>query len=73
MMSTNLNPCDLQTGAPELDPPDLAEHRILVRTFPKDAQERKCYQYLLQQMQGHPFTRLLRKSISRIGAGLDFT
>jgi hypothetical protein len=54
MIPTNLYPRDLQTGTPELDAADLAEHRILVRAFPKDAQERNCYRYLLQEMQAAP-------------------
>ena len=54
MLPTKLDPCDLQTGAPELGTAELAEHRILVRTFPKDAQERNCYQHLLKEMQESP-------------------
>jgi len=54
MLPTKIDPCDLQKGAPELGNAELAEHRILVRTFPKDAQERDCYRYLLQAMQASP-------------------
>ena len=54
MLPKNFDRRDLQTGAPELGAADLAEHRILVRTFPRDAQERNCYQYLLHEMQASP-------------------
>jgi hypothetical protein len=54
MTPIDCDPLDLQTGAPELGAPDLAEHRNLVRTFPRDARERACYQYLLREMQASP-------------------
>jgi hypothetical protein len=54
MMPTNLDPRDLQMGAPEFSAADVAEHRFLVRTFPRDSQERACYEYLLQEMQVSP-------------------
>jgi hypothetical protein len=47
----SLSAVNLQTGTPEIGAPDLTELRIVTRPFPKDAGERRCYQYLLQQMQ----------------------
>jgi uncharacterized short protein YbdD (DUF466 family) len=44
----------LQTGGPELDAPDLTELRTVKTPFPKDAGERGCYRYLLEQMQAAP-------------------
>ena len=44
----------LVTGSPELGTPDLTELRTLTRPFPKDARERDCYRYLLEQMQAAP-------------------
>jgi hypothetical protein len=44
----------LETGGPELGAPDLTERRTVVRPFPKDAAERDCYRYLLEQMQATP-------------------
>jgi hypothetical protein len=44
----------LETGAPELGTPDFSEIRNVPRPFPKDAAERACYQYLLEQMQAAP-------------------
>ena len=47
----------LGTGGPEIGVPDPTELRIDIRPFPKDAAERDCYRYLLEQMQttpGHP-------------------
>ena len=46
-----------ETGAPELGTPDLTEFRTFTRRFPKDAGERDCYQFLLEQMEAshdHP-------------------
>ena len=43
---------NLETGRPELGTPDLTELRnVEVRPFPKDARERRCYRYLLREMQ----------------------
>lgn len=44
----------LETGVPELGTPDPTEIRTLRRPFPKDAGERGCYRYLLEQMQATP-------------------
>jgi hypothetical protein len=44
----------LETGTPELGPSDLTEFRTFTRPFPKDARERDCYQFLLEQMQAEP-------------------
>ena|SRR5450755_3360463 len=44
----------LETGGPELGAPDLTERRTVMRPFPKDAGERGCYRYLLEQMQATP-------------------
>ena len=52
--SIPLSATDLETSAPEFGTPDLTEHRILTRLFPKDSPERDCYQYLLAQMQATP-------------------
>jgi hypothetical protein len=55
--SISLSPVSLEVGGPEIGAPDLAEFRIDIRPFPKDAAERDCYRYLLEQMQatpGHP-------------------
>ena len=57
MPATNpisLSAASLATGAPELGTADLTELRILTRPFPKDAGERRCYRYLLEQMQASP-------------------
>jgi hypothetical protein len=50
----SLSAASLVTGAPELGVPDLTEFRIVIRPFPKDAGERDCYRYLLEQMQATP-------------------
>jgi len=52
--SVPLSAVSLEIGAPELGAPDLTEFRTLIRPFPKDAGERDCYQYLLEQMQATP-------------------
>jgi uncharacterized short protein YbdD (DUF466 family) len=52
--SISLSAVGLETGAPELGAPDLTEYRIVRRPFPKDAGERDCYRYLLEQMQASP-------------------
>jgi hypothetical protein len=47
----------LETGRPVFGAPDLTELRTEIRPFPKNAGERDCYRYLLEQMQatpGHP-------------------
>jgi hypothetical protein len=52
--SISLSPVGLEIRAPELGPPDFTELRNIPRPFPKDAGERECYRYLLQQMQATP-------------------
>ena len=52
--SISLSKAGLKTAAPELDAPDLTEFRPLIRPFPKDAGERACYQYVVEQMQASP-------------------
>jgi hypothetical protein len=52
--SISLSAVSLETGAPEFGAPDLTEHRTFIRSFPKDAAERDCYRYLLEQMQATP-------------------
>ena len=52
--SISLSAVSLETGAPEFGTPDLTELRNLIRPFPKDAGERDCYRYLLEQMQATP-------------------
>jgi hypothetical protein len=52
--SISLYAVSLQTGAAELGKPDLTEFRKVLRPFPKDAGERDCYRYLLEQMQAPP-------------------
>jgi hypothetical protein len=47
----SLSAVSLATSPPELGTADLTELRILIRPFPKDAGERRCYRYLLEQMQ----------------------
>lgn len=60
-MNTNKNPTlrspsaeSLETSGPKFGAPDLTELHTLIRPFPKDARERDCYRYLLQQMQVTP-------------------
>jgi hypothetical protein len=50
----SLSPLSLETGAPELGTADFSEVRNVPRPFPKDARERDCYRYLLEQMQAAP-------------------
>jgi hypothetical protein len=50
----SLSAVSLETGAPEIGAPDPTELRIDIRPFPKDAAERDCYRYLLEQMQATP-------------------
>ncbi len=50
----SLSPVSVKTGALEFGTPDLTELRTHIRPFPKDAEERDCYQYLLEQMQATP-------------------
>jgi hypothetical protein len=52
--SISLSAVSVETGKPELGTPDLTELRTVTRPFPKDAGERRCYQYLLEQMQATP-------------------
>jgi hypothetical protein len=52
--SISLFPLSLQTGAAELGAADFTEVRNVPRPFPKDARERNCYRYLLEQMQAAP-------------------
>jgi hypothetical protein len=52
--SISLSAVSLETGTPEFDPPDLTEFRTFTRPFPKNAGERACYQYLLEQMEATP-------------------
>jgi hypothetical protein len=49
--SISLYAVSLETGAAELGTADLTELRKVLRPFPKDAGERDCYRYLLEQMQ----------------------
>ena len=46
----------LAAGAPEIGTPDLTELRIvtLIRPFPQDACERRCYGYLVEEMRASP-------------------
>jgi hypothetical protein len=53
-LSIPLSAVSLETGAPGLGMSDLTEFRTVIRPFPKDAAERDCYQYLLEQMQATP-------------------
>jgi len=52
--STSLFATSLETSQPECGTPDLTELRTVVRRFPKNAAERDCYRYLLEQMQATP-------------------
>jgi len=52
--SISLSTVGLETAAPAVSTPDLTEHRTRIRPFPKDAGERDCYQYLVEQMQASP-------------------
>lgn len=45
---------NLEVGRPEFGKPDLTELRTLIRPFPKDAGERGCCRYLLEQMHATP-------------------
>jgi hypothetical protein len=54
MSKSKLIPISLETAAPEIGAPDLTELRVIIRPFPKDTAERRCYRYLLQQMQAAP-------------------
>jgi hypothetical protein len=48
--STSIPAGGLETGAPEIGTPDMTERRIVIREFPKNAAERDCYRYLIEQM-----------------------
>jgi hypothetical protein len=50
-MEPSISGVSLETGGPELGAPDLAELRTVIRPFPRDAAERDCFRYLLEQMQ----------------------
>ena len=50
----SLSAVSLATSPPEIGTPDFTELRPLIRPFPKDAGERGCYRYLLEQMQATP-------------------
>ena len=52
--SISLSAVSLETGVAEFGPVDFTEIRTVPRPFPKDAGERGCYQYLLEQMQATP-------------------
>jgi hypothetical protein len=55
--SISLSAVSLETRGPGFGAPDLTELRTVVTPFPKNAGERDCYRYLLEQMQstgGHP-------------------
>jgi hypothetical protein len=52
--SISLSAVSLETGGPEFSAPDLTELHTVIRPFPKDAAERDCYRYLLEQMQATP-------------------
>ena len=52
--SISLSAVSLEAGGPEFGAPDLTELRTVIRPFPKDAAERDCYRYLLEQMQATP-------------------
>jgi hypothetical protein len=54
MPAISLNAVSFETRAPELGKPDLTEIRNVPRPFPKDARERECYRYLLEQMRAAP-------------------
>jgi hypothetical protein len=47
--SISLSAVSLETGGPEFSAPDPTELRTVIRPFPKDAAERDCYRYLLEQ------------------------
>ncbi len=56
--SASLSALSAESGAPEFGTADFSELRNVPRPFPKDAGERGCYRYLLEQMQAspdHPF------------------
>jgi hypothetical protein len=50
----SLSALGLETGASEPGTADFTELRNVPRPFPKDAGERRCYRYLLEQMQATP-------------------
>jgi hypothetical protein len=52
--SISLSAVSLETGGPAFGAPEPTELRTVVRKFPKDAAERDCYRYLLEQMQSTP-------------------
>jgi hypothetical protein len=52
--STSISAAALETGAPEIGAPDMTERRSIIREFPKNAAERDCYRYLIEQMHAAP-------------------
>ena len=52
--SISLSAVSSETGVPKFGTVDFTEIHTIPRPFPKDAKERRCYQYLLQQMQAAP-------------------
>jgi len=70
--SISLATAGLETAAPAVSTPDLTEHRTRIRRFPKDAGERECYQYLLEQMQLRRIALVGQKPNSRRPADGDF-
>src|SRR3954447_10190660 len=50
----SLSGVSVEVSAPKLGMPDFTEMRSVPRPFPKDAGERNCYRYLLEQMQATP-------------------
>ena len=62
MLAHKLFALSLETGPPELGTPDFTEIRNVPRPFPKDAGERDCYRYLLEEMRATPDCRPRRKA-----------
>jgi hypothetical protein len=60
--SISLSAVSLATGRPGFGAPDLTELRTVVTQFPKNAGERDCYRYLLEQMQAAPDRPRVRKA-----------
>jgi hypothetical protein len=60
--SISLSAVSLETGGPEFGAPEPTELRLDMRPFPKDAAERDCYRYLLQEMQATPERPLATKA-----------
>jgi hypothetical protein len=47
----------LQGAAPEIDTPGLTKHWSVMRSFPKDAAQRDCHEYLFKIMRTKPDLR----------------